>query len=73
MITPKNNRFFSTLFDERLKQATLEVKTDRVDFIEKVYFQGKLKNINKKLTSNKAKHVEAEKELTDLSNKVPQV
>ena len=40
--------------------------------IEKTDFDDKLKKLNKKVTSNKTKHIEAEKKLTDLTNKVAQ-
>ena len=33
----------------------------------------KLKDLNKDVTSNKTKHVEAEKKITDLTNKVAQI
>ena len=33
-------------------------------------FYDKLKNLNKKVTSNKAKHIEAENKITDLTNKI---
>ena len=40
------------------------------DFVEKKDFDDILKNLNKKVTSSKTKHMEAEKKLTDLTNKV---
>ena len=36
-------------------------------------FYDKLKNLNKKVTSNKAKHIEAENKITDLTNKVGKI
>ena len=33
----------------------------------------KLKNLNKKVTSNKTKHVDAEKKITDLTDKITQI
>ena len=41
--------------------------------ISKTGSDNKLKNLDKKFTSNKAKHVDAEKEITDLTNKVAQI
>ena len=41
--------------------------------ISKTGSDNKLKNLNKKFTSDKTKHVEAEKEITDLTNKVAQI
>ena len=48
-------------FGERLKQAKLATKDDIADFVKKTYFDEKLININKKVTSNKARHLEAGK------------
>ena len=45
-----------------LKQAKLATKTDIADSITKTYFDGKLKN-NKKVISNKRKHLVAERKL----------
>ena len=36
--------------------------------MEKIGFNDKLRNLNKNVTLNKAKHLEAEKKLTDLTN-----
>ena len=42
-------------FARRLTQASLQTKTDTADFIKKKEFDDKLKNLNKKFTSNKTK------------------
>ena len=55
-------------FAVRLKQANLTTKSDIDHFVEKTDFYDKLKYLNKKITSNKTKHVEIEKKLTDLTN-----
>ena len=60
-------------FAARLKQANLATKGDIDDFVEKKDFVYKLKNLNKKLTSNKKKHIEAGKKLTNLINKFAQI
>ena len=49
---------------ERLVQSNLASKNDIDDF------DNKLKNSNKKVTSNKTKHVLVENELNELSGKV---
>ena len=49
---------------------SLATKADIDDLVGKTDVDDKLKNLNKNATSNKAKHVEAEKKLTDLTNKV---
>ena len=67
------NKLTSGNFVARLKQANLATKVHTVDFVEKTNFDDKLKNLNKKVTSNEIKPVEAEKKLTDLTNKIAQV
>ena len=52
---------------ERLKQAKVATDGKFADFVEKTYFDEKLKNNNKKVTSHKTKHIEGEKTLNDLS------
>ena len=58
------NKFTSDKLDLNIKQKELVDKSD----IDK-----KLININKKITSNKTKHKEADKKLTDLTKKVSQI
>ena len=60
-------------FAARLTQAKLAIKADIDGFVEKTDFEDKLKNVNKKVTSNKTEYVEAEKKLIDLRNKVAQI
>ena len=48
-------------FAAGLKQANLANKADIADFVKKPDFDGKLKNQNKKVTSNKTKHTQTEK------------
>ena len=43
---------------------------DIADFIKKTDFDGRLKNLDKKFTSNKTKNVQAENELNELSKEV---
>ena len=54
-------------------QANLASKSDIAALVRKTEFDDKLKNLNKKVTSNKTKHVEAEKKITDLTNKVAEI
>ena len=56
-------------FTARLKQANLARKNDIADFVKKMDFDDKLKNLNKKYTSNKTKHVLVENELNEISKK----
>lgn len=41
----------------RLVQAKLPTKVDLDDFVNEIDFDNKLKTINKKVNTNKAKHV----------------
>ena len=53
-----------------MKQVNLASKNDIADFVKKTDFDDKLKNLNKKVTSNKAKHVLVENELNEQSKKL---
>ena len=53
-----------------LAQANLASKSDIANFIKKTKFDDKLKNLNKEVASNKAKHVLHENEWSELSKKV---
>ena len=50
----------------RLAQAKLGIKDNIADFVKETDFVNNLKYINKKVTSNKIKHVLAANELDDL-------
>ena len=68
--TQEFNKLTSENFAARLAQANLASKTDITDFIQKRDFDGKLKKLNKKVSSNKTKHVLVENELNTLLQKV---
>lgn len=55
------------------EQAKLATKADVADLITKTYFDYKLKNTNKKVSSNKIKNLELKWKLTDLLKKVLQM
>ena len=59
--TQEFNKLTAETFTARLKQANLATKTDIDDLLEKTDFDNKLKKLNKKVTTNKTKHTEAEK------------
>ena len=48
-------------FAARLVQASFSSQNDTAAFVKKTDFDDKLKKINKKVTSNKTKHIEANK------------
>ena len=45
-------------------------EADVNNFVEKINFDDKLKKLNKRFTSNKAKHIETEKKLAALKIKL---
>ena len=50
----------------RLAQVNLASKSDIANFLKKTEFDNKLKNLNKKVTSNKSKHLLVENEFKKL-------
>ena len=63
---PKVNKLTAENFASRLAQANLAGKNDIVNFLKKTDFDDKLKHLNKKVTSNKTKHLLVENELKKL-------
>ena len=55
-------------FAARLAQETLAGKNDIANFVNKTDFEDKLKNLNKKATSNKRKHLLVENDLKKTTN-----
>ena len=55
---------------ETLKEAKLATKSDIANFVKEIDFDEKLRNVNKKVTLNKSKHLLVENELNELSEKV---
>ena len=53
-------------FAARLAQTNLASNNDIAYFVKKSDFDDKLKNLNKKVTSNKARHIEVKTKLDDL-------
>ena len=54
----------------RLKQASLVSKDDINNFVNNTDFDNKLLSFNKRVNSDKTKHLRVEKELSELSKKV---
>ena len=63
IITPEFNKLTTENFTTRIKLANLAIKGDIADFVKKTDFDDKLKNLNKKVTWNKSKHLLVENEL----------
>ena len=61
------------MLDAKLKQKELVKKSDIAHSVKKRDFDGKLININTKVTLNKIKHVEAGKTQTDLTKNVAKI
>ena len=68
--SPSFNKLTAEHFTVRLKQASLAIKGDIVDFVKRTDFDDKLKNSNKKVTSNKLQHVLVENELRKLQDEI---
>ena len=60
------NKLTSEKVTSRLAEAYLSSKNDIVNFVKKTGFDDEVKNLNKKVTSNKTKHVLAENEFKNL-------
>ena len=54
---PEFNKLTVEDFAARLAETNLASKNDIANFVKKTNFDNKLKNLNKKFTSNKTKHV----------------
>ena len=68
--TPEFNKLMAENVTARLKQANLATKGDIADFVKKTNFSDKIKNLNKKVTSNKSEHLLVENELKKLQDKI---
>ena len=66
--TPKFSKLAVENFTARLKQANVATKADIADFLKRKDFVDKLKKINKRVTSNKSKHLLVENELKELQD-----
>ena len=58
------------IFDLRLKRANSASKSDIANLVNKTDFDNKRLSFNKRINSNKTKHVLIESELNELSEKV---
>ena len=59
--TPDYNKFTNNILDAEIKEKQSVNESDMANFVKKTDFDDKLENTNKKITSNKIKHVESEK------------
>ena len=66
----KNLISYVTKFCCKIRASKFSDQNDIPALVKKTDFDDKVKNLNKKVTSNKTKHIEAEKKITDLTNKV---
>ena len=65
-----NSKLTSENFAARLPRANLASRNYIAALVKKINFNDKLKSFSKKINSNKKKHVEGEKKITDSTNKV---
>ena len=63
IIAQKLNKLTSENVNTKLANANLASKNDNANFVNKTDFDDKLKKLNKKITSNKTKHVLVENKL----------
>ena len=68
--TPEFNELSAENFTARIKQANLPSKGYISDLLKKIDFDDKLNTLNKKITSNKSKHLLVENELPDKTVKL---
>ena len=66
IITPEFNKLTAENFAVSLAQANLATKSDIANFVDIADFIDQLKNLNKKVTSNKTKHLIFDNELKEL-------
>ena len=67
--TAEFNKLTSEHFAARLKQANLADKSDIANFVNKTDFDNKLSGFNRKINSNKTKHVLVDNELKNYQKK----
>ena len=60
------NKFTKNILDTKIKEKKLVNESDIADFVKKTCFDGKLKYINKSVSSNKTEHVLIEDGLKEL-------
>ena len=68
--TSEFNKLTAENYTARLKQSNLATKGDIPDFVKQTEFYYKLKNLDKKVTSSKSKHVLVENQLGKLQDKI---
>ena len=68
--TPEFKKFTAEVFAAKLKQGNLASKSDIANLVNKIDFDNKLLSFNKRINSNKTKHVLVRNKLNELSKKV---
>ena len=68
--TPEFNKLTAKKIIARLKQANLASKSDITNFVKETDFYNKLSGFDKRINSNKTKHVVVENEINELTKKV---
>ena len=66
---PDNAKYITTQEFNELKAESFEARLNQVDLVNKTDFYDKLTNFNKRITSNKRKHLEVQKKLNSLITK----
>ena len=73
MTTPEFNKLATGNFTASLKQVNVATKGDIAGLAEKAHCEDKLKNPNKKVTSNISKHLLVENEFEKLQDKIEKI
>ena len=73
MTTSEFNKLATGNFTARLKQVNVATKGDIAGLVEKANCEDKLKNSNKKVTSNISKHLLVENEFKKLQDKIEKI
>ena len=66
---PDHAKYITTQEINKLTAENFEVKLKQPDFVNKTDFDNKLTRFNRRITSNKRKHLEVQKKLNSLITK----
>ena len=66
---PDNSKYITTQEFNKLTAENFATRLTQVNLVSKTEFSNKLTNYNKRITSNKTKHLEVQKKLNSLITK----
>ena len=62
-----NSKYITSQVFNKLTAENFEAKLKQADLVNKTYFDNKLTSFNKRISSNKTKHLEFQKKLNSLT------